>query len=137
MGYQSDSYVYKDRKPEETVAIVRWILEASGIPVELQHVAHCGKVHSFCVKVPGTRILQQGKGVTEAFAMASTFGEMLERRQNGLRFNCIEFDPKSVGEFGFAIDPDETVFARDRLPSLPAAFRRGIFRPDDICVYDF
>ena len=135
--FHPESYAYKDRKPEETVRLVRRILEASGIRTESEHAfSRHGMVHSYVLRVPDTNIVQQGKGVTEAFGLASAYGEMMERLQNGLRFGRVEFDADTARQYGFAWDPQETVFAKNALPSLPEAFRRAVFDREDTSLFD-
>ena len=75
---------YKDASPVDTVNRIKQILREYGIETEERwnetKVPHC-----FCLRVSisGTAFGTNGKGVTKELAMASGYGEMIERLQIG------------------------------------------------------
>ena len=76
---------HKDRTPEQTVEVIRSILGELHIETEvvaLNHPFH--GTHSNHVQIKGTTIGANGKGTTEAYALASGYAELLERIQNGM-----------------------------------------------------
>ena len=76
---------HKDRTPEQTVEAIRSILDGLGIETEVlarNHPFH--GTHSNHVQIKGTTIGANGKGTTEAYALASGYAELLERIQNGM-----------------------------------------------------
>ncbi len=88
---------FKERKPEETVALIQQILKQNGIEVtELWHdsgLAHC---YSMSLTAHGGIPISNGKGITKALAQASAYGEFIERLQGGLflsKFQSIDRDP--------------------------------------------
>ena len=88
---------FKERKPEETVALIQEILKQNGIEVtELWHdsgLAHC---YSMSLTAHGGIPIANGKGITKALAQASAYGEFIERLQGGLflsKFQSIDRDP--------------------------------------------
>ncbi len=71
---------HKDRTPEQTVEVIRSILDELHIQTEvvaLNHPFH--GTYSNHVQIKGTTIGANGKGTTEAYARASGYAELLER----------------------------------------------------------
>ena len=76
---------HKDRTPEETVDAIRSILDGLGIETEVIALNHpFYGTYSNHVRIKGTNIGANGKGTTEAYALASGYAELLERIQNGM-----------------------------------------------------
>lgn len=75
----------KDAHPLDTVKRIKSILEAHQIKTEeywgTSDVPHC---HSLRINISGTAIGANGKGVNREFALASGYGELMERLQLGL-----------------------------------------------------
>ena len=75
---------FKDASPEETVERIKGILAANGIETEERWgesgVPYC---HFIRVNVVGTTFGTNGKGLNRAFALASAYGELMERIQLG------------------------------------------------------
>lgn len=75
---------FKDATPQATVQRINEILDAYGIHTQVQRnrsgVPYC---HSLRVNVCGTSFGTCGKGITEEFALASGYGELMERLQLG------------------------------------------------------
>ena len=74
----------KDAQPADTLCRIREILRAHGIQTREQWndsgVPHC---HSVRVMITGTPFGTNGKGVTRELALASGYGELMERLQLG------------------------------------------------------
>lgn len=75
----------KDAHPLDTVNRIKGILSGHGIQTEElwspSNVPHC---YSLRVNIAGTNIGANGKGVNEVFALASGYGELMERLQLGM-----------------------------------------------------
>ena len=75
---------FKDDTPQNTVRRIKAILKEHGIETEERwgesNVPHC---YSLRVNILGTTIGSNGKGVTKEFALASGYGELMERLQMG------------------------------------------------------
>ena len=75
---------FKDARPMDTVEKIRSILQSLGIETE-EHwgetaVPYC---HSLSVQMKGTSFRVNGKGLSREFALASGYGELIERFQLG------------------------------------------------------
>ena len=96
---------YKETTPEETVKRIKKILNEIGIEVEekWQKKSSVG-TYALRVRIKGSDMGQNGKGMTKEFAMASGYAEFLERLQNGVfRFR----KEKPTEELPFTNFPDE------------------------------
>ena len=75
---------FKDESPVKTVEKIKEILKANGIETKERWnesgVPYC---HSVRVSVVGTTFGTNGKGLTKEFALASGYGELIERLQSG------------------------------------------------------
>lgn len=88
---------YKGAKPEETVGRIRKILESSGIRVREEHhynaesgIPSC----NVCIDNDGFEDLfigTNGKGMTKEYALASGYAEFMERLQNCILIDGLEF----------------------------------------------
>ena len=75
---------FKDNSPLATVEKIKNILKANGIEtVEVWHETSVPYCYAMSVKVPGTIFSVNGKGLTREFALASGYGELMERLQMG------------------------------------------------------
>ena len=76
--------LYKDASPMDTVERIKHILKEHGIETEenwyATKVPHC---LSLRISIAGTAFGTVGKGVTREFALASGYGELMERLQMG------------------------------------------------------
>ncbi len=88
---------FKERKPEETVALIENILRQHGIEVnEKWHDSGVENCCSLTLSANGGIPSSNGKGITPALARASAYGEFIERLQGGLffyKFQSIGRDP--------------------------------------------
>ena len=75
---------FKDATPLETVQRARDILASRGIKT-IEHLYTSGvkNCYSLGVRIEGTQMNTNGKGVSEELAKASGYGEMMERLQSG------------------------------------------------------
>lgn len=75
----------KDAAPLDTVERIKKLLEENGIETEekwgTSDVPYC---YSLRIDIKGTSIGANGKGITREFALASGYGELIERMQLGL-----------------------------------------------------
>lgn len=75
----------KDAHPLDTVKRIKQILAEHGIGTEeswgTSDVPHC---YSLRINIAGTSIGANGKGIDKAYALASGYGELMERLQLGL-----------------------------------------------------
>ena len=96
---------YKEVPPEETVKKIKSILKEMKIDVEeVWDKKSSVGTYSLRVRIKGTDMGQNGKGMTKEFAMASAYAEFLERFQNGVfRFRL----EKPTQELPFSNFPDE------------------------------
>ena len=90
----------KDCSPTETVARIQIILTDFGIAPELRwHESGVPYCYSNTLSVPGTTFCVHGKGLTREFAIASSYGELIERLQIGFIYG-----PTSLKDGDFSID---------------------------------
>lgn len=75
---------FKDNTPENTVARIKEILASHGIEAEEcwfeTSVPYC---YALSVYIKGTTFSVNGKGLSRSFALASAYGELMERLQLG------------------------------------------------------
>ena len=91
---------YKDSHPMDTVARIQKILKDFGVEPELRwHESGVPYCYSNTLSVPGTSFRVNGKGLTKEFAIASAYGEIIERLQVGFIYG-----PTSLKDGDFAID---------------------------------
>lgn len=76
---------FKDSHPMDTVRRIKELLHANGIEEEVE-ITYPGVPYcvSCRVGVKGTNFAVSGKGMSEEFALASGYGELMERLQLGL-----------------------------------------------------
>ncbi len=96
---------YKEVSPMQTVERLKYLLNKLGIEVEevWSNESSVG-TYSLRVRVKGTDIGQNGKGMTKEFAMASSYAEFFERFQNGMFRFRVE---KPTKKLPFSNSPDE------------------------------
>lgn len=87
----------KDEQPLKTVEKARAILHGVGIfVVERWNDSGIPGIYSVRIVIIGTNIGTNGKGATESLALASGYGEFMERLQNGLLFSSFHSKHKST-----------------------------------------
>ena len=117
---------YKDASPTKTVEKIKGILASCGIETEEiwseSGVEHC---YSLRVNVKGTVFGVNGKGLTKEFALASGYGELMERAQLGL------FGDSSVqklGHYTAAVGNSEKMSVDDLYAEFPAWYESLVQR---------
>lgn len=100
---------YKDASPLDTIQHIRNLLHANGIFTCESQWHHSGRhYHSLSLNVSGTPVSVNGKGTTPILALASAYGELMERLQNLAPFRLIhDFSDEDWKSFGFFYAPDE------------------------------
>lgn len=100
---------YKDELPLNTVKKVRDILGGLGLlTVETVWRNSLPGFFSVSVAVAGTDLSVNGKGVSHEFALASAYGELMERLQNLCTFRLsFDLSPRALAHRGFYYAPDE------------------------------
>lgn len=108
---------FKDEHPMRTVERVRNILSAYGIETEEvwleTGVPYC---YGIRIQVAGTTFSVNGKGLTKAFALASGYGELMERLQLGYIGNLdIQKDSHhTLGDKNTVQVPAAELFAKNK-----------------------
>ena len=98
---------YKDAAPIDTVQKIRNILMDLGILTTEHWMNSVEGVFSLRVNVVGTQIGTNGKGTTEAYALASAYAEFMERLQNHLLYFPLDLSPELLTSGSFALCSDE------------------------------
>lgn len=98
----------KDRTPEETVRKCKSILDDLGITVKEKWFKSADCFFSVCLCINGSNVGVNGKGSSSGYALASGYGELLERLQNQyLVFPHFPFHLVGEEERKFYFCPDE------------------------------
>ena len=139
-----DIFYIKDRQPEETISRIRYILEKNNIfieePDEGASFNYCNRFYSFRIRIKGTNLGVNGKGITKELAMASALAEFMERLQNFLIFETplgvrVSFNPYVEKKFTFHFDINEKILSPEDFPDLPSDFKMSNLSPDDFASF--
>lgn len=100
---------YRECGPRETVERIRGILSGLELmPVESEWRRSGECFYSLSLRLPGTCIGVNGKGVTPQYALASAYGELMERLQNMADFRLrADMPMRAHRQGGFLYAPDE------------------------------
>jgi ribosomal protein S12 methylthiotransferase accessory factor len=100
---------YKDELPLRTIGRVKDILGGMGLlAVETAWRNSLRGFYSVSVSIAGTDLSVNGKGVSPAYALASAYGELMERLQNQCTFRLsFDLSPQAQAYGGFIYAPDE------------------------------
>ena len=108
---------YKDDSPVKTVEKIKAILGKYGIQTTERWsesgVEHC---YSLRVSVDNTNFGVNGKGLTKEFALASAYGELMERMQLGL---FSDSSVQKIGHYSEVVSVDEMFSAKELYSELP------------------
>ncbi len=98
----------KSVTPEETISRIQGILSELGIVTVQQWNEVDGNLFSLNLRIAGTCIFSNGKGLSEQYALASAYAELMERLQSMVlfRYSIPMVDPCAL-EGGFTYSPDE------------------------------
>lgn len=108
---------YKDELPLHTITKIRNILNDLGILTVEQSWAHSAdSFYSVTVSVANTTLSTNGKGTTYEYALASAYGELMERLQNQAPFRLnTDVRQEVIESLGFFYAPDEKHMSIDDL----------------------
>lgn len=108
---------YKDEVPLNTINKIRNTLSELGLlSIETGWQNSAEGFYSVNLKIAGTNIATNGKGTTNQYALASGYGEMMERLQNQSFFRLnADLSPDAFAYQGFHYTPDEKQFTIDEL----------------------
>ncbi|MCK4260541.1 MAG: YcaO-like family protein [Halanaerobiales bacterium] len=100
---------YKDESPRNTLNRIRNILNDLGILTVQKGVAHFAKwFYSLTIGIENTTLSTNGKGTTYEYALASAYGELMERLQNQAPFRLnTDVSQEAIEYKGFFYAPDE------------------------------
>ena len=124
-------YNYKARPPEETIRLIRSILDKNGIKTEVKQFRYNNYLYSCRVYITNGKLGQynlgcNGKGITKEYALASGYAELMERIQNHVigyegqkyavesfqrqqLFKKLPFQEQTGCPLKFLLFPDETI----------------------------
>lgn len=118
---------FKDKTPTKTVAEIRDILFQNDITViekEWHNSSNC--YHSLTLGVAETSFSVNGKGVTPGLALASAYGELMERLQNMSVFRLLhDFSDRNFVKNGFYYAPDEELMNQEEFLSQGGAWLKA------------
>lgn len=100
---------YKDEVPLRTIGKVKDILGGMGLlPIEKAWRNSLQGFYSVSVNIAGTDLAVNGKGTSHEYALASAYGELMERLQNLCTFRLsFDLSPQALARQGFYYAPDE------------------------------
>ena len=121
---------YKDKMPSETIKKIRDILQSLGIEIEEMWVPESTvKTYSVRIMIKGTQIGTNGKGINRDYALASAYGEFMERLQNkALGLPTYNFKKNN----GFYFVPDEKMMTAEEIVDDNTKFMDNLFIQLDI-----
>jgi|GEM_PF-476655 len=106
---------YKDDLPLNTIKRIRQILSDLGLLLVEQWINSVEGIYSVRLEIVSTGVGQNGKGTSPAYALASAYGEFIERLQNRVLYQEIDLDPAVLQEGGFYYAPDEKLLSIEEL----------------------
>ena len=108
---------YKDELPIKTINRIRSILGDLGIlTVETAWKNSVPGFYSVSVLIQNTSLTTNGKGTSHEYALASAYGELMERLQNQAAFRLgFDLSEKALRYLNFYYAPDETYMTIDDL----------------------
>ena len=108
---------YKDKLPLNTINQIRNILDDLGIlTVEKAWSNSADGFYSVTVSIANTTLSTNGKGTTYEYALASAYGELMERLQNQAQFRLnTDVSQDAMEYLGYFYAPDEKRFSIDEL----------------------
>lgn len=120
---------YRECSPRETVERIRGILSGLELmPVESEWRRSGEVFFSLRLCLPGTCTGVNGKGVTPQLALASAYGELMERLQNMADFRLRADMPTRAHRYGgFLYAPDEVPQSMGEILSCEDPWMRGLW----------
>ncbi len=110
--YQLEKMNYKDENPINTINKIRTILGNLNILTKEENWKNSTKgFYSVTVRIVGTDICSNGKGTNSKYALASAYGELMERLQNMTYFRfSYDMNENDLHYGDFLYSPDEKNF---------------------------
>ncbi|MDR7866713.1 MAG: YcaO-like family protein [Sporomusaceae bacterium] len=104
---------YKDEVPLRTIGKIKDILTGMGLlPIEKAWRNSLQGFYSVSVNIAGTDLSVNGKGTSHEYALASAYGELMERLQNLCTFRLsFDLSPEALARQGFYYAPDEILLS--------------------------
>lgn len=135
MKYQ---YFYKDDLPENTISKIRKNLNNMGIfIIEEIWYNNENKLFSCGIKDIKTNFRSNGKGLSQEYALASAYGEFIERLQNQIIYYEVSFSEKDKNKFGFEISNDEIKIKLSEYPELHDSFKKAfLYGNEKFSIYE-
>lgn len=122
----------KEADPQQTVEKIRGILNALGIDAE-ESWKKCAEAqdvepHAFSVRLHADALgmSTNGKGSDRSYALASAYGEFMERLQNMFLLPLNRVSREALSEGGFSLFPDEKLLMPDEVCQAKDAFSEKI-----------
>ena len=126
---------YKDSGTDETLSKIKGILSDLGIETdEALYNYGLENFHTCQVTIKGTGIATNGKGVTEAYAAASAYGEFMERLQNDMLYHLSYAEPVNMAS-GFIYAPDELILTAEQVVDERYDDFRPLIEPAGAALY--
>ncbi|MCT4660367.1 MAG: YcaO-like family protein [Tissierellales bacterium] len=121
---------FKDARPLDTINTIRKLLGNCGLnPIETNWKSSSKNYHSVHLRIPELNMFSNGKGINRELALASAYGEFIERFQNQAMYRVsIEFSQNVEDAYGFYYSPDENYYSIDEL--LEGKRDERVFIPD-------
>ncbi|MBQ4521964.1 MAG: YcaO-like family protein [Lachnospiraceae bacterium] len=104
MSYENK---WKDKAPAETVKGIKKFLADSNIIVKEEEVTCVGNCYAVVLLIEDTNLFVNGKGSSKEFAMASAYGELMERIMTKVLFRYNYYDRYS--------EDKEYIFLKDEV----------------------
>lgn len=125
---------YKEDKPVNTVNGIKNILDSIGIELdEGMHLNSAEEFHSIHLRVKGANSLNvNGKGTTYEYALASAYGEFMERLQNKALYHYkVDLCDESKKYLGFYNSTDEKYLSVEEFVSNEKDWVYRLFNTHD------
>lgn len=101
--------------PLDTIHHIRGLLKGVDVmPIEQNWINSARGFHSVTLNIPRTSLRTNGKGTTPGYALASAYGEMMERLQNLAPFRLgMDFKDDAFKDSPFMYAPDEVMVSEE------------------------
>ncbi len=108
MQMECPAIKYKDDYPQQTIYQIRTILSELNLMVIETDWRQSAECYSVSIQIPEADITANGKGTSYEYALASAYGELMERLQNQAYFHLnIDLSPQALSYRNFFYAPDE------------------------------
>lgn len=114
-GYKDINF--KDNNPDITIHKIKTILDKIGIKtLESNWHNSIENYYSVTIRINNSNLATNGKGISPSYALASAYGELMERLQNQAFFKLsVDVSPKALEYKGFYYCPDEKYMTFDEV----------------------